>query len=430
MKLRFLLRRLFITLCMLTRTTELAARRLGASFFLPALFVRRYAQMGGLDRGEFAKQLGAVRSFRDAAWCTYWNALAAEQLARAELAVEGIAGSAAEQPRGVSREAMPDLARLREVLRQATPSVVALFDLDAEPEGRAATALRHMIAATTYFQVSAFPGGSPARMDAYRLSRWYFDRLLDLAGTMLDVTIERHRIAAGDEIVDGYLIIPTGRRACPLVIVTNGLEGTVQELVLPLIRYRHSGLALFVMEMPGTYSYRAPMSGASEAIYHRVIDELANHACVDAKRIGFVGVSFGGYWAARMAAVSERLRCVVACGAPTHRSFLPGSSLGIPEIIIRALLDTTHAGGLHQLLSKLQGLSLRDAYSQIRTPLLVINGADDTLLSTRDSVELAAGAKDATLVLYPGDDHCAMGHYREWLDMSQAWLQKHLMAQE
>ncbi len=51
-------RRTFITACMLTRTTELAARQLGVSFFLPALFVRRYAEMGGLDQAVFTRQRG------------------------------------------------------------------------------------------------------------------------------------------------------------------------------------------------------------------------------------------------------------------------------------------------------------------------------------------------------------------------------------
>ena len=77
-------------------------------------------------------------------------------------------------------------------------------------------------------------------------------------------------------------------------------------------------------------------------------------------------------------------------------------------------------------LLKLQALSLQGLYRQIRIPLLVINGDRDTLLSTQDSVDLAEGAPQATLKLYPQDDHCAMGHYREWLDLSQAWLKEHL----
>ena len=433
-------RRTFITACMLTRTTELAARQLGASFFLPALFVRRYAEMGGLDQAVFTRQLSEVRSFKDEAWCPYWNDLAEAELTLAEEAVKGIARVAPTEAGTPGPEQQRNVAGLRDLLGRAGPAIVALLTGEgttanvsapagppAEPIERAVTGLRHLVKAITYYQVSAFPGGSPARLEAYRSSRRLFDRLLEIVGTPLDVSIERRQIAVEDEVVDGYLILPAGDQACPVVIVTNGLEGTVQELVLPLIRYRHSGLAVFVMEMPGTYSYHRPLSGASEQIYHRVIDQIATHARVDSDRIGFVGVSFGGYWAARMAAASQRLRCVVACGAPTHHSFQATSSVGIPDIIVGALLKTTQARNFHQLSKQLQALSLRDTYSKISTPLLVINGENDTLLSTQDSIELAAGAANATLVLYPGDDHCAMGHYREWLDLSQAWLQNHLL---
>ena len=139
---------------------------------------------------------------------------------------------------------------------------------------------------------------------------------------------------------------------------------------------------------------------------------------------------FGGHWAARMAAKSQRLRCAVACGAPTHHSFKVKGTIGIPDVIIRALLNVTGARTLPGLGMQLQALSLQGLYRQIRIPLLVINGERDTLLSTQDSVDLAEGAPHATLKLYPDDDHCAMGHYREWLDLSQAWLKEHLTSQQ
>ena len=72
-------------------------------------------------------------------------------------------------------------------------------------------------------------------------------------------------------------------------------------------------------------------------------------------------------------------------------------------------------------------MSLQHHYAHIRIPLLVINGERDTLLSTQDSVDVAAAVPQAILKLYPDDDHCAMGHYREWLDLSQAWLLTKLM---
>jgi esterase FrsA len=52
----------------------------------------------------------------------------------------------------------------------------------------------------------------------------------------------------------------------------------------------------------------------------------------------------------------------------------------------------------------------------------VTNGDTDTLLSTRGSIDLALGARESTLRLHPDDDHCGMGHHREWLALSQQWL--------
>ncbi|MEE6177541.1 hypothetical protein [Mycobacterium sp. 050134] len=72
-------------------------------------------------------------------------------------------------------------------------------------------------------------------------------------------------------------------------------------------------------------------------------------------------------------------------------------------------------------------LTIRDRLPHITIPLLAINGDHDTLLSTQDTVDLANEAPDATLLLYPDDDHCAMRHYREWLDCSQEWLRRQLV---
>ena len=52
-----LLQKIFVTICAVTRSTDLAARWIGAAPFLPALFVLRYANMGGLDHELFAEQI-------------------------------------------------------------------------------------------------------------------------------------------------------------------------------------------------------------------------------------------------------------------------------------------------------------------------------------------------------------------------------------
>lgn len=436
-KLTNALQRIFITTCVITRTTEMAANRLGAGFFLPALFVLRYSSMGGLDPRLFAEQLNSVKSFKDEAWCSYWNAIAREQLAAAEMFAptmteafmtdSGTSAVATEPDWSAFRSALAPLGvRVVDLMNTGVDGWSTLKNVD-EGTYQAISALRCLVKAITYFQVSAFPGNSLVRMEAYAQSRKIFHHVTQILAPIIGLTIEQLDMTIAGEVVKGYLATPAGTAACPLAIVTNGLEGTVQELAIPLLKYHDSGLAVFFMEMPGTYAYRERMSPASEAIYHGVIDCLAKHPKVDAGRMGFVGVSFGGYWAARMAASNQRLKCVVACGAPTHHSFQIGNTIGIPDIIVKALQHTTGATSLHGLMHKLRAMSLRTLYRQIKCPLLVINGDNDTLLSTQDSVDLASQAQQGTLKLYLGDDHCAMGHYREWLDLSQSWMRTHLL---
>ncbi|MCF6389596.1 alpha/beta hydrolase [Mycobacterium sp. MBM] len=438
-----LAQKLLVTACAATRSTDIATRWTGAGPFLPALFVLRYANMGGLDQTEFAQQVRATRSFRDDRWCGHWNGIADTHARRATYLLRSLAGH--------NSSAIPDLTtpvnaidgEQLDALRAAVAPAAALYaDHGPQPDTRAPstlvsehappgdharitqafTAIDAWVKAITYYQVSAFPGHSAARMQGYRRSRQLFDALIGALAPTLGLAVEQIDIAvAGGETVTGYLVVPPDPGPHPVVLTTNGLEGTAQELAIPQLRYRDSGIAMFLMEMPGSYAYTHPMRPESEAVYHQVIEHLAGDERLDETRIAMVGVSFGGYWTARTAAGSDRLACAIACGAPTHRSFHSGA-LGTPQVILGALADTVGASHPIDLIRKLRALSIRDRYPDITIPLLVINGDHDTLMSTQDSIDLAREAPNATVLLYPDDDHCAMGHYRQWLDYAQRWL--------
>lgn len=442
------LQKLFVTACAITRTTDVAARATGVAPFLPALFVLRYANMGGLDRTEFAHQLSGIRSFRDERWCGYWNSIASSHADHATGLLRDLAAGTVPDicspATATDGEALTDLADL--IAPAATlfadhgpqPSSGAITDLvtthaPAADRLRVTTAFRALdawVKAMTYYQVSAFPGHSEQRMRAYRRSRELFDVLIGAVAPLLNLTVEFVVIAvSGGETVAGYLVLPPGPGPHPVVLTTNGLEGTAQELAIPQLRYRDSDMAMFLMEMPGSYAYTEPMGPESEAIYHEVIDHLVADDRLDPQRIAMVGVSFGGYWTARLAATDPRIAGAIACGAPTHRSFT-GGALGTPQIILHALARTLGARHPLDLRRRLSALSIQDRYADISIPLLVINGDNDTLMSTQDSVDLADAAPNGTVILYPDDDHCAMGHYRQWLDESQRWLTELFLSQK
>ncbi|MFI7589868.1 alpha/beta hydrolase family protein [Spongisporangium articulatum] len=426
---------LFVTWCALTRTTERATRRRGARYFLPALFVDRFANMGGIDKDLFAGQLDACRTFEDDGWVSYWRGLAQTHLdaADAELASLGaprVASILAADGEATAPDVGAALAPAVPVFADRTPeNGPALFaDFLAEhPEHRsAATAVDHLVKAMTYLFAASWPGWSPARLRAYDDSRRLLHVLLLGLAPAMNIHAERIELNIAGEKAIAYGVFPDVDRPLPTVLVTNGLEGTIQEVLVPAARLRDRGMAMIAMEMPGTFQYRRPLSTDTDGMYDAVIEQLAAHPRVDAERLGMLGLSFGALWSTRMAARNRRLKAVVANGGLYHRSFGPAALFGMPEIMVRTLKQTVGATWLPDMGHKLDKLSVKKLYPTIPIPVLAINGDHDTLASTRDTVDLAQGAPRGELLLYPDDDHCAMGHYTQWLDHATDWLQAHL----
>lgn len=434
------LRRAVVSACALTRTTDIVAGFTGARWFLPDVLVRRFATLGGIDLADFAAQLDAARSFGDRGWTEHWEQLA---LGWTDVAYCALAGVAVEHNVRLPRADElfgSNAMRYRDLLGGLLgPAAEFLGDRGPVPgpdaverflSGRSVgagerarvVALDGLIKAIVYHLVAAWPGTTPARLRAYHASRRLSEVLLIALGPWLGVEVSAVEIPAGPEIVRAITVFPAGARRCPTLLVTNGLDGTVQELALPLLKYRSAGVGLLIMEMPGSYIAAGPMSAASTEIYRSVLDYLCAHRRVDADRIGMLGMSFGGYWAARVAAVDARLRCAVCVGTPTHRGFGPRAALGVPEPVLRSMRFAVGAGSALGIGRRLAGLSLRELYHRIGIPLLVVGGDRDTIVDARDSMELAAAVPGAMLRLYPGDDHCAPNHFAAWLDDAMAWL--------
>lgn len=435
MSLTDLARRAAVTACALTHTTERATHRLGPVPFLPRLFADRFTHLGGISKEEFRIQLEGCRSFEDADWAGYWESFADRHLAAADAALAELGGpstgelldDAAVDVRALGELLAPAVTILSERGAAADPGAAERFCAENPAHADAAIALDSLIKAMTYEFVAAWPGWSPLRLRAYERSHVLGEILLTALAPAMGVTIELVEIPFGDDDrVRGYLMAPSGVEKAPVALVSNGVEGTLAEALLPLLKYRSEDLAVFVMEMPGTYSYREPLSPAAERVYTKVIDFLAGDPRVDDERIGMMGLSFGAYWATRMAAVDSRLKVAAANGAPTNRSFGPLASIGLPEIMVSTLRNAAGATSLADTTKKLAAMSIADYYPRIPIPLLVINGADDTLVSTQDSIDIAIGAPYGQLVLYDGDDHCAMGHADEWMRLSQDFLRDHL----
>jgi esterase FrsA len=126
-----------------------------------------------------------------------------------------------------------------------------------------------------------------------------------------------------------------------------------------------------------------------------VIDYLGSRNDIDPKRIVLHGVSFGGYWAAKLAIVEKgRLRAVVAQSPPIHSFFQPvfvkNSLLGNREYLfdaVPAFLDVVdHVETVDDLLRELPKMSLvaLGLLGRPTTSMLVIAGARDSQVPISD----------------------------------------------
>ena len=433
------LKDLYVTWCALTHTTERATHRRGARYFLPALFVDRFANFGGLDTDLLTRQLDDCRTFTDDGWTGYWGGIAEthrraadEALARLGAPQTGAlppdAGNVGDALTELGAALAPAVSMFADRTPENGPGIVDAFAA-ANPDHRdAAIAVDELVKVMVYQFIAAWPGWSPRRMAAYRESRRIFHLLLTSLAPAMNAEVERYEITVDSEQVTAYGVFPRSPVPVPTVLATNGLEGTVQEILAPALKARYLGVAVVAMEMPGTFMYSRPLSVDSERIYSAVIDRIVADPRVDPDRVGMLGFSFGATWSTRMAARDHRLKAVVSNGGFLHHSFGPAAMVGMPEILVDTMKRTVGATNLLSLARRLHPLSTTALHRQITAPVLAVNGDRDTLADPRDTVELAREAPNGELLLYPGDDHCAMGNYTAWFDHSTSWLVEKLGA--
>src|SRR6202046_3004220 len=142
----------------------------------------------------------------------------------------------------------------------------------------------------------------------------------------------------GKEII-GYLRLPKNATGpVPLVIAVNGLDSRKEDLTESFGAILPFGIGFLAVDGPGTGQAPIQVSETSERMLSKVIDYLQTRPEVDKTRIAFHGVSWGAYWATKMAIVERaRLRGCSAQSPPVdkffQKEFLMNSLLGNREYL-------------------------------------------------------------------------------------------------
>ncbi len=213
----------------------------------------------------------------------------------------------------------------------------------------------------------------------------------------------------------------------PVVIMVPGLDSVKEELQATADYFLARGLATLAIDGPGQgeAEYELPIEPAYEKVAAAVADFLGSRADIDPGRIGLMGVSLGGYYAARCAAYEPRLRAAVALAGP-YRFDLDWDTR--PPQSRATFQHRSGAGSPEEARQRAAALTLEQAAPEITIPLLVVHGQLDRMVLPQQAERLAAEAPGAELAMYPRGNHGVTNQPYESRSMMADWLASHLNA--
>ena len=157
---------------------------------------------------------------------------------------------------------------------------------------------------------------SPGKQAAYRHALAAYA----LHAANLDPRLEVVRIPfEGSEII-GYLRLPKAHEPVPLILAISGLDSRKETMAETYNTLLSWGIGYFAVDSPGTGQAPIKVSPTADRMFTAVLDYLQTRPEVDTHRIIAHGVSFGGYWATKLAITEHgRLRAVVVQSPPVDK---------------------------------------------------------------------------------------------------------------
>ncbi len=199
----------------------------------------------------------------------------------------------------------------------------------------------------------------------------------------------------GKEII-GYLRLPKNPAGpVPLVLAVNGLDSRKEDLAESFSAILPYGVGFLAVDGPGTGQSPIKVSENAERMLSRVLDYIATRPEIDKNRVAMHGVSWGAYWATKMAIVERaRLKGASAQSPPTdkffQKDFLMNDLLGNREYLfdqvpaLMAIFDNVKT--IDEMAEVLPKMSLvkQGLLGKPMSPMLILAGVNDTQVPIGD----------------------------------------------
>ena len=199
----------------------------------------------------------------------------------------------------------------------------------------------------------------------------------------------------GKEII-GYLRLPKNANGpVPLVLAVNGLDSRKEDLAESFSAILPFGVGYLAVDGPGTGQNPIKVSESAERVLSRVLDYIATRPEIDKNRVAMHGVSWGAYWATKMAIVERaRLKGASAQSPPAdtffQKEFLMNSLIGNREYLfdqvpaLMAIFDNVKT--VDEMAEVLPKMSLvkQGLLGKPTAPMLILAGVKDTQVPISD----------------------------------------------
>lgn len=255
---------------------------------------------------------------------------------------------------------------------------------------------------------------SPGKQRAYAKALEAFRAHTKFLDPPLEVV---HIPFEGSEII-GYLRLPKNAKGpVPLVIAVNGLDSRKEDLSESFAGILPFGIGFLAVDGPGTGQAPIKVSVNSDRMLSRVIDYAQSRPEIDKNRLAIHGVSWGAYWATKLAIVErDRLRGASAQSPPVdtffQEEFLRNSLLGNKEYLfdqVPALMSIFDGvKSIDDMAAAFPKMSLvkQGLLGKPMAPMLVIGGVLDTQVPISDIyLLLSKGDTPKTAWINPQGGH-------------------------
>lgn len=221
----------------------------------------------------------------------------------------------------------------------------------------------------------------------------------------------------------GYLRVPEGAVRPPIVLLLCGADSTKEELYNLADHILARGMAVAAFDGPGqgAVSFDSNLRPDQEVAVSAILDALAARGDLDAGRMAVGGISYGGLFAIRTAAVDERVRAVFAM-----------SSWYTPAGRFAEMDDLTRPGQyLHHgpdPAANMAAITLAGAAAKATAPLLQVFGGNDPGTPASHGERIAAEyGGPVTTVVYPDGVHILNNIWHLARPMVADWLAGRLL---